>query len=68
MLFGKRKTYKKRTEPKNQGQGLMMALQSYANLIKGDWVWDIDLGVLVWNGQEWITEKDWLKYLKTKKV
>ena len=46
----------------------MMALQSYANLIKGDWVWDIDLGVLVWNGQEWITEKDWLKYLKTKKV
>tara|TARA_R100000988_G_C3894991_1_gene114661 strand:+ start:266 stop:574 length:309 start_codon:yes stop_codon:yes gene_type:complete len=43
--------------PKCVGQGEMMALQSYGKLIAGDWVIDMDYGVLYWSGQEW-TQKN----------
>lgn len=54
----------KTRQPKCVGQGEMMTLQSYGNLIQGDWVWDVDLGVLVWDGKDWIQQNDYLKYLK----
>ena len=51
---------------KFKGSGIYMSQQTfYGCLEKGDHVWDGDFGYMIWDGREWLCDKDVKERTKT---